>query len=258
MRNNFFSLVCRRIILVRFAVLNLVPFSAPLSRIGFAVLLLAPFSTLLNTTAHAQTLVVDQTSLTFTHDLLNNLDFDAGRVEEDPAPQSLAVSVSGGPQLNFAVTTSVTTPEGINWLSVTPSSGTTPSMLIVSVSAIGFAPVQFEPDFYTGTITLTTEESSTQTVEVEVSLIVRGVRRLSASLDVLQFDGIVGSDVPSQAITLFTVGGHGTGPLLFTTSVITQDGGDWLTVSLPWSGVPSPSSPITVTLAGPVPPGNAA
>ena len=204
MWNNFISSVCRHI-----------------SRIGFAVLLLAPLSTLLNTTAHAQTLVVDQTSLTFTHDLLNQLDFEAGRVEENPAPQSLAVSVSGGPQLNFAVTTSVTTPEGINWLSVTPSSGTTPGTLTVSVSAIGFAPVESAPFAYTGTITLTTEEASPQTVEVEVSLVVRGVRYLSASLNILQFDGTVGSDVPPQGITLFTVGGHGTGPLYLTTSATT-------------------------------------
>ncbi|MCH8266909.1 MAG: hypothetical protein IH846_05300 [Acidobacteria bacterium] len=193
---------------------------------GFAILFLAPLSGL----AQTPSLVVDPASLDFFHQLP-----DAGIPEEGPAAKTLTVEASNSAALNFTATASVTTPAGVNWLFVnggSQTSGTTPGTLTVSVDVIGLAHNNDLPSPpYIGTITISADGVTNSPLTVQVTLRIRGDRRLKVSLDVLQFDATGGEEeMLSQGLTLFTVGFH-PGPLLYSTTVITQDGGGWLAVS---------------------------
>ena len=187
---------------------------------GFAILFLAPLSGL----AQTPSLVVDPASLDFFHQLP-----DAGIPEEGPAAKTLTVEASNSAALNFTATASVTTPAGVNWLFVnggSQTSGTTPGTLTVSVDVIGLAHNNDLPSPpYIGTITISADGVTNSPLTVQVTLRIRGDRRLKVSLDVLQFDATGGEEETlSQGLTLFTVGSH-PGPLFYTTTVITQDGG---------------------------------
>jgi hypothetical protein len=82
-------------------------------------------------------------------------DYQSGGV--DPAPKTIQVTSTGSP-ISFTATTL-----GGTWVSVTPSGGTTPAKLSVSVSAAGLA-----SGTYTATIKLTPSGSTSTAVSVPV------------------------------------------------------------------------------------------
>ena len=186
---------------------------------GFAILFLTPLSGL----AQTPSLLVEPISLGFFHQLPA-----AGIPEEGPASKTLTVEASNSAALNFTATASVTTPAGVNWLFVnggSQTSGTTPGTLTVSVNVIGLAHNNTSPSPYIGTITISADGVSNSPLTVQVILRISGDRQLAVSQNVLQFDATGGEEETlSQGLTLFTVGFH-PGPLLYTTTVITQDGG---------------------------------
>ena len=110
-------------------------------------------------------------------------------------PASQSISVDGGTGLTFSATAS----SSGNWLSVTPTSGTTPASLTVSVSPSSLS-ASTTP--YTGTITVAGTGSSTGSTTINVSLTV------SAPLPSITSVGNAasyssGSISPGEIVTIF-------------------------------------------------------
>jgi uncharacterized protein (TIGR03437 family) len=135
------------------------------------------------------------------------------------SPQSILITSSAG-STNVAVSASSTN----NWLQVTPTTGTTPLQVTVSVNPALSA--------------LATDDGFINIVATGASLAVRveldtlpGASPLSANPNSLSFPFSVNSTVPaSKSVTLSS-----TNPSLttFTATPRTADGGNWLTVSPP-------------------------
>ncbi len=212
---------------------------------GFAILFLAPLSGL----AQAPSLVDIPDALSFFHQLP-----PIGIPENVPILQTFTVSTSNGAALSFTATASVTTPAGANWLSVSPTAGTTPTEMTVSVNPTGLAPdscvCNSNTRTYTGTITISAPGASNSPQTVQVTVDVRGLRQLIVSQNVLSFGATVGGGAPPQDITLLVTGAH-PGPLLFTTAVITLDGGDWLAVSPATGTAPTAPGGLTISINPP-------
>src|SRR5262249_37336191 len=103
------------------------------------------------------TLIVTPTSLIFTYQSATT-----------PSSQNLSVSSSGSP-VGFIATAQSITPADVNWLSVSPASGTPPSNLTVSlVNTSGLA-----PGTYSGAVTVSLPDN-TGTQKVNVTLTVAG------------------------------------------------------------------------------------
>ena len=160
---------------------------------GFAILFLAPLSGL----AQAPSLVDIPDALSFFHQLP-----PIGIPENVPILQTFTVSTSNGAALSFTATASVTTPAGANWLSVSPTAGTTPTEMTVSVNPTGLAPdscvCNSNTRTYTGTITISAPGASNSPQTVQVTVDVRGLRQLIVSQNVLSFGATVGGGAPPR------------------------------------------------------------
>jgi uncharacterized protein (TIGR03437 family) len=143
-----------------------------------------------------------------------------------PVAQTVQVSGSGS-ALNFTVAANSGT-AGVNWLSVTPTSGTTPGTLSVSVNPTGLA-----AGTYGGSVVVTAPNASGSPQTIQVTLAVNA-------------GTVTASPSPSAGLT-FTQGAGGSGPaqtitvsstpvsVSFTATATTVSGGNWLIVS-PGSG----------------------
>lgn len=121
-----------------------------------------------------------------------------------PASQTVNVTSTGAP-LNF--TAAVTSG---SWLSVTPTSGTTPATLTVSVNPAGLA----GGTTYQGTITLTPSASGASALAIPVTLAVSG-----AGAPVLTSGGIVNATGYQTLLapdTVFVIFGSAMGPAALT------------------------------------------
>ncbi len=143
--------------------------------------------------------------------------------------QSVSVG-SSGTTLSF--TASAGTSSGGSWLSVAPSSGSTPATLTVSVNSSGLV-----PGSYTGTVTVNAPNSANNPQTVSVTLTVPNPVSLTISPSTLTFTA-----AGSQTVAL---GSNGTA-LSFNAAV---SGGSWLSVS-PASG----TTPVNLRVS--VAPGN--
>ncbi len=162
-------------------------------------------------------------------------------------PPNPIVLSSSDPNQQLTFTLAETTNSGFNWLSIAPSSNSTPANVNVqitpgSVLAVGT---------YTGTITVTSSGLLNNTTSIPITLNITSASSVSISPNTPPtFTGQQLGSVPaSQTLTL-------TGPAAqsptFTTSVIQQSGGAWLQIS-PSSGsltaTPNSSSaPITLSV----------
>jgi len=140
-----------------------------------------------------------------------------------PAPQTVQVTSNGG-ALNFtAVANSGTA--GVNWLSVTPTSGTTPGTLTIGVNGGSLS-----QGTYVGSVVVTAPNASGSPSTIQVTLTVNA-------------GTISASPSPSAGLT-FTVGAGATAPATqtitvsstpvafsFTATPSTISGGSWLSVS---------------------------
>jgi uncharacterized protein (TIGR03437 family) len=158
-----------------------------------------------------------------------------------PAVQTVQVTGSGG-ALNFtAVPNNGNT--GVNWLSVTPTSGTTPGTLSISVNGAGLT-----PGTYVGTVVVTAPNASNSPATIQVTIQVN-TGTISAS------------PAPSAGLT-FTLGAGATAPAAqtitlsstpvafgFTAIPTTTSGGPWLFVSPALGSTPA-SIQVSVSAAG--------
>lgn len=149
------------------------------------------------------------------------------------APPAQSVAVGGSSALPF--TAAVATNSGGSWLAATPTSGTTPNSLSVSVN-----PASLTPATYTGTITISAAGATTQTVTV--SLVVSPAPAIGLNPASLTFNGTIGGTAPDSQIVNATSGS----PVPISVSTF---GGAWLTASLSAGNTPATVT-VSVSLTG--------
>jgi uncharacterized protein (TIGR03437 family) len=152
---------------------------------------------------NAQTVTVDKSSLSF-----------AALVGGSPVSQALNVSSSGN---NLQFSTFV----NVSWLSVSPTSGTTPQALTVTADPTGLSPFTYNNG------KLTVFDSLGHSAVVNVTLT---VSTIGASPAAVNFAYQSGGTIPTSAAISLT--GQA---ITFTAAAATTSGGNWLQVS-PASG----------------------
>ncbi len=148
-----------------------------------------------------------------------------------PPSQSITVSAPSGGTIAFNITAATST--GGNWLSATPTSGTTPTTVQVNVSAAGLA-----PGTYNGTLTVTGSGVGPATVAVSLT-VAAAAPTLAISPITMTFTAPVGATTPPQTVMVTT-----TNSVVATYNVTASSSGNWLSAS-PTSG----TTPGTVTVS---------
>lgn len=152
------------------------------------------------------------------------------------APTQVVAIGSKGAATSFNA--SASTNSGGSWLSVTPSGGTTPMNLSVSVNPAGLA-----AGSYTGSVTVSPGGGATPLI-VTVTLTVSATLSLSVTPTALSFNALLGTAGPgAQSLN---IGGSG---LAFTTVASSTSGGAWFSVSAA-SGTSPLALTVSVNLAG--------
>jgi uncharacterized protein (TIGR03437 family) len=154
-----------------------------------------------------------------------------------PSPSNLNLTVAAGGTTTQTV--KVTTSDGTtvlpytiaaisnnggNWLSVSPTSGTTPGSFTVTASGANLT-----PSTYSGTITLTSTGSLNSQVSIPVSLVVTAPVSISVSPASLSFSGLTGGSSP--AAQNITVSAANNAAVAYTVASTTQSGGNWLSAT---------------------------
>jgi trimeric autotransporter adhesin len=155
------------------------------------------------------------------------------------APQTIALAGTPGA---ITFTASAATTSGGNWLIVTPSGGTTPSAVTVSVNA-GSLPV----GTYTGTVTINAPGATGSPITYNVTVQVTSAVALVATPATLNFAYTLNTTAPA-AQTVAVAFGAGSGAYSgsgFTATVATSNGGTWLTATPSATNL---GSPITVSV----------
>ncbi len=118
-----------------------------------------------------------------------------------PQPQTVTVSSSAGPALSLSTTVS-TTDKG-NWLSVSPTGGATPLALSVSVNPAGLA-----QKTYTGTVTVSASDDSVTPLPIPVTLtVITGGPNITSVVNAAS--SAAGPVAPGEFVTIY---GSGLGP----------------------------------------------
>jgi uncharacterized protein (TIGR03437 family) len=143
--------------------------------------------------------------------------------------QQILLFSSGGVPVSYVATANTTS--GGAWLSVSPSTGTSPATLSVNVNAAGLT-----PGLYNGTISLSTAYGN---LTVSVALTVVSTDLLMAAPANLALTADAGGSVVSQTLAISATGAAT--PVAFASTTLN---GTWLSVS-PGSGV----TPLTVTVS---------
>jgi uncharacterized protein (TIGR03437 family) len=163
-----------------------------------------------------------------------SLSFSASAGGSAPSTQmvNLSSSLAG---LSFTASTSAT------WLSVSPSGGSMPAVLTVSID-----PTSLAAGTYQGTVTITAPNAVPSTTTVAVTLTVQPGTPATLGLDTQNviFTATQGIGALTQQLHVSNTGG---GSLSFTANVTTSSGGSWLTIS-PANGTATPSSPASLTV----------
>ena len=173
-----------------------------------------------------------------------------GQVVNGPAPATQTVTVSGTPgAIGVTVATSVDSNSGsVNWLSATPTTGTTPATITISANA-GSMPV----GPYSGKVTITAvfPGASGSPITIPVTLNVVTGQTLSVSPTTLNFTYSLGAAAPAaQTVQVSSAGGAAPLTAPFTTAITTTpSGGTWLGVS-PTSGNTPANLSVTISPTG--------
>ncbi len=175
----------------------------------------------LNVTTPA--IAVDKSSLSFT----------AAVGGAAPASQTLRVTSTGTGAASF--TASATTDSGVGWLSVTPTAGSTPADLTVSVT-----PGNLAAGTYNGQVRVA-QTGSTAAQVVSVTLTVTEAFTLVVGANQVTLSARVGD---TAAVTRAVNVNASSGNRAFTVSATTASGGNWLSVT-PDSG----ASPREITIS---------
>ncbi len=147
-----------------------------------------------------------------------------GQTVLTPGGPTATITVSSSPAVPFTAT--VQTASGGNWLSVSSSSSSTPSVL--TVSAVGGL---LPPGNYNGTVTLTSSQAVNSPVTIPVTLTVSTLPQLTVSPTQLRFGYQLLSGpgvLPSQPLTVQSSNNMN---VPVTATAITLNGGNWLSVT---------------------------
>jgi uncharacterized protein (TIGR03437 family) len=119
-----------------------------------------------------------------------------------PAAQSVQVAATGpagAAVATFPFAATVTTTAGGTWLSVTPTSGTVPGAISVSVSPVGLA-----AGAYTGTVTIaSTNQNGATSATVTVSLVVTAAPTPVIAAVANTASGFVGGVSPGEEVAIY-------------------------------------------------------
>ena len=169
-----------------------------------------------------QTLGVDHQSLTFT-------------TQVGGPPTSQAVNVTSSPAAAVILATVVeTTDTSVTWLSVSPSGGSTPLGLAVTVN-----PSALAVGTYTGSVVVQIFGMPSSGITVNVTLTVTSILVNPTSLS---FESSAGTTPLGQSVTL-----SATQPQSYKAAAATTTGGTWLSIT-PTSGLISGFTAITAIL----------
>jgi uncharacterized protein (TIGR03437 family) len=141
------------------------------------------------TVAAAQALALNNTSLNFASTFGSPA----------PAAQTVALTASNG-SLSFTAAAAVTGPQGVNWLSVTPTSGTassTATNLSVSVNPQGL-----NPGTYTGSISVAAPNASNSPQTINVTYVVNAIPRPAPTTVINGASLQPGAVAPGEIITI--------------------------------------------------------
>jgi len=153
-----------------------------------------------------------------------------------PAAQSVQVT-SNGQQLTYNAVASVSS-GSVNWLSVSPATGSTPSSLSVSVDGS-----KLTPGTYTGTITVTAPNATTATLPVTLTVNAGTISAPTTTLTFTQFSGAAAPAAQPIAVT-------GTpAPINFTVATAVTNGSGWLTAVVGTGTSSSGTTPATVNVS---------
>ena len=169
-----------------------------------------------------------------------NLSFSGPAGAPEVRAQEIAVS---SPVAGLAWSAQASTESGGDWLSVSPTSGSVPGTISVTVDVASLA-----PETYRGTVTVEAPLAAPalQTVAVELTVTPGLLAQLAVEPSSISFEGMVGEDsLPGQTLRISNAGGE---TLEWTLQAETTSGGNWL-VAAPTSGTASAGSPATVQVS---------
>ena len=152
---------------------------------------------------------------------------------QQPAAQIFRITSTGAP-LNFTATAASTTCGGNNWITVGPTTGTTPADVTVAVNTTGITP----GTTCTGTLSISAPGAS-NTATVPITLNVSANPLLNIAPNALSFSTPAGSTSPTpvQVISLTSTDPNTAIPFNYTST--TSTGGPWLFVASSGSTTPS-------------------
>ena len=159
-----------------------------------------------------------------------SLAFSAEARGANLASQTLLVEDSQGGAVSWTGT--VSTSDGGKWLFISPSSGTTPTKISVSVDIVGLA-----AGSYTGQVSIRSADSAPVVVAVTLR-----ISALTVVPGTLRFSAILGATGERQALQIGTKGES----VKWTATVKLLSGSAWLSVS-PASGIATLEQPATLT-----------
>jgi len=145
------------------------------------------------------------------------------------SPPDRTITVTTGVPVTF--TTTVATQTGGNWLSISPTQGTTPANITVSVNSAGLA-----PGTYSGTIAVNASGATNNPQTVGVTLRVSNDPLLSAVPSAVTFTSQAGGNAPAPQTVIVSNPGNSAS---ITTAVNTASGGSWLSAVPGAAGTPT-------------------
>lgn len=163
-----------------------------------------------------------------------------------PAVQNFVLGTNGGGPFDYSLSIA-TSNCGANWLVASPTLGSTPTTVTVSIATANLVNPP-SPGVCNGSITAASSTGSVNAVIVPVSLSINGATVISSTPQSLTFTAIPGgSNPPSQTVGLSTSTGQA---LAFSTQVMIITGNTtWLAVQPPFATAPG-NIQVSVTTAG--------
>lgn len=166
------------------------------------------------------------------------LSFSAVQGSANPAAQVVSISNTGGGTLSWTATIA----SGADFLAISPSGGSAPASLSVSVNAAGRA-----PGSYTGSIQISASGARGSPQTVAVTLVVSAGPVLAVNASTLSFVGQTGQSINPQTVQITNTGA---GTLSWTASAaVTIGAPNWLSVT-PLSGTAPSALTVAVNSTG--------
>jgi uncharacterized protein (TIGR03437 family) len=155
------------------------------------------------------------------------------QVTNGATPSAQTVSIGGTSNTSGSVSfsTSVSTISGGNWLSVTPTTGTAPGTISISLTSVA---ASLTAGTYSGSVVVYGAGTANLNgaLTIPVTLTVTAAPTLTVSSAGLTFSGTVSGTNPATQ-TISVTAPSAINSVTFTTAVATTSGGNWLTVSGP-------------------------